>query len=218
MNKELITGTDYDFYADSRPIRYASNNSNGVSWGYRLSHNCEWQVVYEEDKNIESLGFNIDFWCIAKRSIGIPDDCNDIIFYNNACSKNQGIILGSAIGEDCFPGEVFFINFDKIDSDVNQIDFLITRYEGDQPKKHDIGLFRIKKLRVRMVGDKVDLLRHNGRYSSTFQYDYSKFPYENVVVKIGSLIRDELEWLYKPVVEGFNANLRDVIRTYGFNI
>ena len=71
MLKELIINSDYDYYANKNLICYASNNSNDSSWEYKLFHNCEWQVAFEDDQSVQSFDFDVDFLCIAKRDLGV---------------------------------------------------------------------------------------------------------------------------------------------------
>lgn len=213
--KELIINSDYDYYAYKNSICYASNNSNENSWEYRLLHNCEWQVAFDYDKSVQSFDYDVDFLCIAKRKSNKANDSKDLVFWNNAYSENRGIIMmGDNIGGACPPDEGFWVDFGKIDSDVIRIDFLMTLYFAENK---DISFSSLIKLRTRIIGDKKELMLGE-ESSNVFQYDYTSFPCDCSVVKLGCLIREKGGWRYKPTTEGFNINLKDVIKTYGFDV
>lgn len=214
-NKELIVNADYEYYASKRPICYASNNSESSFCDYVMKSNCEWQVAFEYDDSNRPFDFDVDFLCIAKRDGCVPDDCEDVVFWNNISSANHGIqMMGDSIGDACPPNEIFWIDFNNINSSVVQIDFLITLFAAEE---QGIDFSLINKLRMRIEGDKDDML-FEMRANVVFQYDLVMFPHKHTVVKLGSLMKEKCGWSYKPVVEGFEMNLIEVVRTYGFDV
>ena len=221
--KELITNSDFEQHSSFRgpvvggPICYASNNSDENCREYRTFHNCAWKIAIEDNTLDSSFSESeIDCLYIAVRNSGVPHE-DDLVFWNNKISGDEGIVLfGGWPAGNYPPHSITLFNFDKIDPDIKQIDFLLAIYDAE-PRKLDFS--ELTKIRVRIESDKKDFdlnAAYGEECENIYQYDIASIPYESNVLKIGSFVRDPDGWIYKPVVEGFDKGLKEVLPKYGF--
>ena len=213
-SKRLIENSDYRWGTSETPIRYASNNSKSKTWDYVMKHNCEWQAVFEYAcDNKKASQFAVDVFCVALGDNRIPDINNDIVFYGNKTSENNGIqTMIDIIGGASYPDEVYWIDFTKIDNNIIRIEFLLCIYMAEEK---GLDFTSLTKLRVRVEGDKESVFGHIP--IDIFQYDIDEIPCTCSVIKIGSLLRDPYGWSYNTTVEGYNMGLVEVLEAYGFN-
>ena len=130
--KDLITNTDIapyyipDIVIGRFPITEASKNSDKNHLEYKALHNCAWRFAYEDDyydaENYEYCDVDIECFCTLMRNSGGPKD-EDFYFYRNAGHPNHCIYI-PRFREPYIPCDIL-IDFDKMDPDVKQIDFLI---------------------------------------------------------------------------------------------
>jgi len=133
----------------------------------------------------------------------------DFVFYNN---KNGG--EGSVVhqgdnltGEGSGDDEVVAVSLDKLPADVAKLSFAVTIHEADG-RRQNFGMVSNAYIRVVNAEGGTEIAR----------YDLSEDASTETAMVFGDLYRNNGEWKFKAIGQGFAGGLGPLARSFGVNI
>ena len=133
----------------------------------------------------------------------------DLVYYRNLNLKDGSIVhqgdnlTGEGEGDD----EVIFVDLDKVPADIEKIDFTITIYDA-KARKQNFGMIQNAYVRVLDDDTKTELV----------QYDLDEDYSVETAMVMGELYRNNGEWKFAAVGQGFKDGLEGLVKKYGLNV
>lgn len=132
----------------------------------------------------------------------------DFIFFNNLSSKCKSVIhMGdnkTGHGDD---DEIILIDLTRVPTDVKKIVFTASLYEAKQ-RNQNFG--QVESARIDLF-DAVTL-------SKEATFDLSEDASTDTAIIFGELYRNENDWKFKAVGQGFAGGLEELARNFGVNV
>jgi len=157
----------------------------------------------------DGTGFDLDASVFILGESGKVRSDADFIFYNNAKSADGSVEhtgdnrTGAGDGDD----EQVKINLETVPADVKRLVFAVTIHDGEA-RKQSFGQVQNASIRV---------LDQNGEKELT-RYDLSEdFSTETALI-FGELYRNNAEWKFKAVGQGFAGGLSALAAAHGINL
>lgn len=133
----------------------------------------------------------------------------DFIFYNNKTSSDGSVVhqgdnrTGAGEGDD----EQVAIDLSKVPADVQKISFAVTIHEAEA-RKQNFGQVSNAFIRVVNKADDKEIVRYD------LSEDYS---IETAMI-FGELYRNNDEWKFKAIGQGFAGGLAPLAQSFGVNL
>lgn len=133
----------------------------------------------------------------------------DFIFYNNKTSSDGSVVhqgdnrTGAGEGDD----EQVFIDLSKIPADVQKVSFAVTIHDAET-RKQNFGQVSNAFIRVVNKADDKEIVRYD------LSEDYS---IETAMI-FGELYRNNAEWKFKAIGQGFAGGLAPLAQSFGVNL
>ena len=128
------------------------------------------------------------------------------VFYNNKCSPNAAVVhtgdnrTGDGDGDD----ESILIDLNKIDTNAQELSFIVTIYEANE-RKQSFG--EVQNAYIRVYDDE--------RNSTLAEYHLTEVFKNETAVQFGSLLKNQLnQWSFKAVGAGYRLTLGDFLEGY----
>lgn len=133
---------------------------------------------------------------------------DDLIFYNNLVSKCQSVKhLGdnkTGAGDD---DEIIFIDLAKVPEDVKKIVFTVSMYEAKE-RKQNFG----------QVGTATIDLFDADTLNKEATFDLCEDASTDTAVIFGELYKNNGDWKFKAVGQGFSGGLAELAVNFGVNV
>ncbi len=133
----------------------------------------------------------------------------DFIFYNQAKSSCGSVThqgdnrTGDGDGDD----ETVLIDLSKVPADVNKVIFGVTIHDGQQ-RGQNFG--QVSNAYIRVV--------NNAGGSEVARYDLSEDSSTEAAMIFGELYKNNNEWKFRAVGQGFQGGLGPLAGSYGVNV
>jgi tellurium resistance protein TerD len=153
--------------------------------------------------------FDLDASAFMLKSDGKVRSDADFIFYNqkrSACGSVEHTgdnLTGAGAGDD----ESVILQLNKIPADIEKIAFTVTIHEADI-RKQNFGQVSNAFIRVVNKDTGVEIAR----------YDLSEDASTETAMIFGEVYRNNGEWKFKAVGQGYEGGLAPLARNYGINI
>ncbi|MBF0337879.1 MAG: TerD family protein, partial [Nitrospirae bacterium] len=134
---------------------------------------------------------------------------SDFIFFNNLKSPEGAVehmgdnLTGAGEGDD----EMVKVDLDKIPADLSKLVFGVTIYDADK-RKQNFGMVRGAFIRIVNQDDNKEVVR----------YDLSEDYSTETAMLFGELYRNNDEWKFKAIGEGFSGGHAAMASSYGVNV
>ncbi len=133
----------------------------------------------------------------------------DFIFYNQSKSTCGSVVhqgdnrTGEGDGDD----ETVLIDLSKVPADVNKVIFGVTIHDGQQ-RGQNFG--QVSNAYIRVV--------NNAGGSEVARYDLSEDSSTEAAMIFGELYKNNNEWKFRAVGQGFQGGLGPLAGSYGVNV
>ena len=153
--------------------------------------------------------FDLDASIFMVAASGKVRSDSDFIFYNNPKSTDGSVEhtgdnkTGDGDGDD----ESVKVDLSKVPADVQKIVVAVTIHDAEA-RKQNFGMVQNAFVRVvNQVGDK-----------EITRYDLSEDASTETAMIFGELYRNNNEWKFRAVGQGYNGGLGPLARSFGVNV
>ena len=157
----------------------------------------------------DGAAFDLDAIALIQNSTGKVRSDSDFIFFNNKTSSCGGVIHNgdnlTGAGDD--DDEVVTVDLTKLPADIEKIDLCVVIYDGES-RKQTFGQVSNAFIRVVDAANSTEVAR----------YDLSEDGSTESALIFGQLYRNNGEWKFKAVGQGFAGGLAAIAKHYGVNI
>jgi tellurium resistance protein TerD len=162
-----------------------------------------------DTRSTDGVDFDLDASAFMLKSDGKVGSDKDFIFYNqkkSACGSVEHLgdnLTGQGDGDD----ESLVIQLSNIPQDVEKVAFTVTIHDAEN-RKQNFGQVSNAFIRVVNKDSGVEVAR----------YDLSEDASVETAMIFGELYRNNNEWKFKAVGQGFSGGLAALANQYGINI
>jgi tellurium resistance protein TerD len=153
--------------------------------------------------------FDLDASAILCDQAGKVGSDQDFVFFNNLTSSDGSVrhagdnLTGEGEGE----GETISVDLNAVPATVHKIVFPVSIYDG-ATRKQSFGQVRNAFIRVINAADNAEIAR----------YDLSEDASTEAAMIFGELYRNEAEWKFRAVGQGYSAGLTGIATDYGVRL
>jgi tellurium resistance protein TerD len=168
--------------------------SVGLGWDTRVTDG----TAFDLDASVFLLGLD-----------GKVGSDADFVFYNNTEGRGGAVVhqgdnrTGAGDGDD----EVVLVSLDKLPPDVQRLSFAVTIHEADA-RRQNFGMVSNAFIRVVNADGGAEIAR----------YDLSEDASTETAMIFGDLYRNNGEWKFKAIGQGFVGGLGPLARSFGVNV
>jgi tellurium resistance protein TerD len=133
----------------------------------------------------------------------------DFVFYNNTNGGGGAVVhqgdnlTGAGSGDD----EVVAVTLDGLPADITRLSFAVTIHEADT-RRQNFGMVSNAYIRVVNADGGTEIAR----------YDLSEDASTETAMIFGDLYRNNNEWKFKAIGQGFAGGLGPLARSFGVNV
>lgn len=152
--------------------------------------------------------FDLDGSVFLLNSSGKVSSDFDFIFYNNLTSKDGSVThtgdnrTGSGAGDD----ESIIVNLNKIAPNIEKLVFTVTIHEADL-RRQNFG--QVSNAYIRII--------NNDTEKEIARYDLTEDASTETAMIFGELYRNNGEWKFRAVGQGYHGGLKAMCSQYGIN-
>ena len=153
--------------------------------------------------------FDLDASGLMLNSAGkVPSDSH-FIFFNNLTSPDGSVehtgdnLTGEGEGDD----EAIKVNLVAVPADIDKIAIAVSIYDAEA-RQQSFGQVRNAFIRVVNQADNNEITR----------YDLSEDASTETAMIFGELYRNNAEWKFRAVGQGYSSGLSGIARDYGVNV
>ncbi len=160
-------------------------------------------------RNTDGAAFDIDSSAFLLKVDGKVRNDLDFIFYNNLKSQEQSVAhsgdnrTGAGDGDD----ETVSIDLGKVPSDVERIAVCVTIHEADA-RRQNFG--QVQKAFVRCVNAATN--------TEIARYDLSEDGSTETALVFGEVYRNNGDWKFKAVGQGYQGGLGALASSFGVGV
>lgn len=164
---------------------------------------------WDVNKYDGSAEFDLDVSVFMLQDNKQVKDEKDFIFYGNLKHETGAVVhsgderQGSTAGDD----ETIVVDLSKIPSHVTELSFVVTIYEA-KARKQNFGLVQNAYVRI----------DNNESHAQLFQYDLSEDFSVQTAVEVCKIYKNNGEWKFKGIGEGYEKGLDAFVKDYGMNV
>jgi tellurium resistance protein TerD len=168
--------------------------SVGLGWDTRVTDGS----AFDLDASVFLLGLD-----------GKVGSDADFVFYNNTQGRGGAVVhqgdnrTGAGDGDD----EVVLVSLDTLPADVQRLSFAVTIHEADA-RRQNFGMVSNAFIRVVNAEGGAEIAR----------YDLSEDASAETAMIFGDLYRNNGEWKFKAIGQGFAGGLGPLARSFGVNV
>lgn len=161
-----------------------------------------------DNRSTDGQDFDLDASAFLLKADGKVRSDSDFIFYNNLKSAEGSVAhtgdnrTGEGDGDD----ESLIIKLDSIPADVDKIVFVVTIHDA-QTRRQSFG--QVANAFIRLV--------NNDSKAEVARYDLSEDASTETAMLFGELYRNNNEWKFRAVGQGYAGGLGSVCAQYGVN-
>ncbi|MTV38335.1 TerD family protein [Duganella radicis] len=160
-------------------------------------------------RSTDGSPFDLDGSAFLLKVDGKVRNDSDFIFYNNLKSSDQSVAhsgdnrTGAGDGDD----ETVTIDLTKVPSDVERIAICATIHEGDA-RRQNFGMVQKAFIRTVNAGSNAEIAR----------YDLSEDSSTESAMIFGEVYRNNGDWKFKAVGQGFKGGLGPLAGSFGVGV
>jgi tellurium resistance protein TerD len=160
-------------------------------------------------RSTDGAGFDLDASAFLLKADGKVRSDADMVFYNNLKSVCASVIhsgdnrTGAGDGDD----ESLVIELDKVPADVEKITVCVTIHEAEA-RKQNFGM--VSKSYVRCVNANGD--------TEIARYDLSEDGSTETAMIFGEIYRNNGDWKFRAVGQGFKGGLGPLASSFGVSV
>ncbi len=153
--------------------------------------------------------FDLDASAILLKSDGKVVSDKHFIFFNNLTSPDGSVehtgdnLTGEGEGDD----EAIKVNLQAVPAEVDKIVFPVSIYEG-QARQQGFGQVRNAFIRIVDQGSNTEVAR----------YDLTEDASTETAMVFGELYRNNNEWKFRAVGQGYSSGLVGIAQDFGVNV
>ncbi|MES2207034.1 MAG: TerD family protein [Pseudomonadota bacterium] len=157
----------------------------------------------------DGADFDLDASAFLLTNQGKVRGDSDFIFYNNLKSSDGAIIhqgdnrTGAGAGDD----EVVEVTLDRVASDIDKVAFSVTIHEAEN-RHQNFGMVGGAFIRVVNAETQREIVR----------FDLSEDMSTETAMVFGEVYRNNGEWKFRAVGQGFNGGLGPLAKSYGVSV
>lgn len=161
------------------------------------------------ERSTDGAAFDLDANAFLLNVDGKVRNDGDFCFYNNKIVANGAVEhagdnkTGAGEGDD----ETLKVELSKVPADVDRIVFSVTIHEGET-RKQNFGQVRNAYIRIINTDGNVELAR----------YDLSEDASTETAMIFGELYRNNGDWKFRAVGQGFAGGLAPLAKSFGVNV
>lgn len=160
-------------------------------------------------RSTDGKDFDLDAFALLITKEGVVRSDSDFIFFNNKNSEADAVVYGgdNRTGEGEGDDETIFVNLEAIPADVEKVVIAVSIYEAAE-RSQTFG--QVSNAFIRLVDS------NTGTEEVTFDLgeDYST---ETAVV-FAELYRNNGEWKFRAVAQGYGSGMAGIANQYGVNV
>ena len=153
--------------------------------------------------------FDLDASAILLDANGKVVSDKHFVFFNNLASPEGSVqhtgdnLTGEGDGDD----EAIKVNLPAVPAEVDKIVFPVTIYEGEARRQ---GFGQVRNAFIRIVDE-----ANNGEVA---RYDLTEDASNETAMIFGELYRNNNEWKFRAVGQGYSSGLAGIARDFGVNV
>ncbi|SHH46697.1 tellurium resistance protein TerD [Jatrophihabitans endophyticus] len=153
--------------------------------------------------------FDLDASAILLDAGGKVVSDKHFVFFNNLASPEGSVqhtgdnLTGEGEGDD----EAIKVNLPAVPAEVDKIVFPVTIYEGEARRQ---GFGQVRNAFIRIVDE-----ANNGEVA---RYDLTEDASNETAMVFGELYRNNNEWKFRAVGQGYSSGLVGIARDFGVNV
>ena len=153
--------------------------------------------------------FDLDASAILLKADGKVLSDKHFIFFNNLTSPDGSVehtgdnLTGEGDGDD----EAIKVNLSSVPAEVDKIVFPVSIYEG-QARQQGFGQVRNAFIRIVDQGSNTEVAR----------YDLTEDASTETAMVFGELYRNNNEWKFRAVGQGYSSGLVGIAQDFGVNV
>lgn len=161
-----------------------------------------------DTRRTDGADFDLDAMVFLVAENGKVRNDQDFVFFNNKQSADGSVVhqgdnrTGAGEGDD----EVIAINLDNVPADVQKVVVAVVIYEG-QSRSQNFGM--VEKAYIRVLNGDGD--------SEIARYDLTEDGGTVTAMIFGEVYRNNGEWKFKAIGQGFAEGFQALVRSYGVN-
>ncbi len=157
----------------------------------------------------DGSAFDLDASVFILNDAGKVRGDGDFIFYNNKVGADGAVAHqgDNTTGEGAGDDEVVVVGLDKLPADVTKLSFAVTIHDADG-RKQNFGMVSNAYIRVLNEAGGTELAR----------YDLSEDASTETAMIFGELYRNNGEWKFKAIGQGFAGGLGPLASSFGVNV
>ena len=152
--------------------------------------------------------FDLDGSAFLLKADGKVRSDADFIFYNNLKSSDGSVLhtgdnqTGAGEGDD----ERLIVDLDKVPADIERISIGVTIHDADA-RRQNFGMVSKAFIRCLNADGEKEIAR----------YDLSEDSSTETAMVFGEIYRNNGEWKFKAIGQGFKGGLGPLARSFGIN-
>lgn len=160
-------------------------------------------------RGTSGAAFDLDASIFMVNATGKVRSDNDFIFYNNRRSAEGSVehlgdnTTGAGEGDD----EVIRVDLTKVPTDVVKLVFAVSIHEADI-RRQNFG--QVSQAWIRVL--------NNATRNEISKYDLSEDASTESSMIFGEIYRNNEEWKFRAVGQGFNGGFADLVRSFGVSV
>lgn len=162
-----------------------------------------------DERATDGAEFDLDASVFLLKNDGKVRDDSDFIFYNNLSSGCGSVVhqgdnrTGEGDGDD----EAVKVDLSKVPADVDRISVTVTIHDAES-RKQNFG--QVSNAFIRVVNDESN--------QEVARYDLSEDYSIETAMIFGEIYRNNGEWKFKAVGQGYEGGLKAMAQGFGINI
>ncbi len=160
-------------------------------------------------RSTDGAEFDLDASLFQLKADGKVRNDSDFIFYNNPRSAEGAVThsgdnrTGAGEGDD----EQILVDLAKVSAEIGKLAVTVTIHEADA-RRQNFG--QVSGAFIRIINGE------NGQ--EVARYDLSEEASTETAMVFGEIYRNNNEWKFRAVGQGYNGGLGPLARAYGVNI
>lgn len=157
----------------------------------------------------DGSAFDLDASVFLLGETGKVGSDADFVFYNNVTGGGGAVVhqgdnrTGAGDGDD----EVVVVSLDKLPADVQRLSFAVTIHEAEA-RRQNFGMVANAFIRVVNADGGAEIAR----------YDLSEDASTETAMIFGDVYRNNGEWKFKAIGQGFAGGLGPLAHSFGVNV
>ncbi|CAN5366847.1 TerD family protein [soil metagenome] len=157
----------------------------------------------------DGSGFDLDASVFLLNDAGSVRSDADFVFYNNKNGAGGSVVHqgDNQTGEGSGDDEVVVVTLDQVPAEIQKLSFAVTIHEADA-RKQNFGMVSNAYIRVVNGDGGTEIAR----------YELSEDASTETAMIFGDLYRNNGEWKFKAIGQGFAGGLGPLAKSFGVNI